>query len=349
MTRIQTAKITLKETILNLKNLLSAVTLAIVSVGTAQAQDQGQAQSFPSKPITIVVPFSAGGTTDILARLVGTELTQSWGQPVIVDNRPGAGGNIGAAHAAKATPDGHTMFMGTVGTHAINPALYSKMPYDHIKDFTPISQVASVPNVLAINAEFAERNKIDSVKALVAYMKANPGKVNFASSGAGTSIHLSGELFKTLTKTDMVHIPYKGSAPAVADLLGGQTQIMFDNLPSAIPHIKSGKLKALAVTTKKRVPVLPDVPTVAETGGDLSAFEATSWFGLFVPSGTPAPIANKLSKEVGLIVDRPEVVKSIEAQGAEPVGNTSEEFASYIRDETQKWAKVVKESGARMD
>lgn len=328
---------------MKLNHLLSAAALALASIGVAHAQ------AFPTKQVTIVVPFPPGGTTDILARLVGAELTKAWKQPVIVENRPGAGGNIGAAFVAKAPADGHTMLMGTVGTHAINPALYANMPYDHMKDFTPISLVAGVPNVLAVNADFAEKNKINDVKDLIGHLKANPGKVNFASSGTGTSIHLSGELFKTETKTDMVHVPYKGSAPAVADLLGGQTQIMFDNLPSSISHIKSGKLKAIAVTTTKPAPALPNVPTVAQSGGDLADFEASSWFGLFVPSGTPAPIVATLQKEVTRIVNDPEVNKRIIEQGAEPVGNTSEEFAKYIRAETKKWAAVVKASGARAD
>lgn len=328
---------------MKLKQLLSGAVLALATIGVAHAQ------AFPNKQVTIVVPFPPGGTTDILARLVGAELGKVWKQPVIVENRPGAGGNIGAAYVAKAPADGHTMLMGTVGTHAINPSLYSNMPYDHIKDFTPVSLVAGVPNVLAINAEFAEKNKINDVKGLIAYMKANPGKVNFASSGSGTSIHLSGELFKTETKTDMVHVPYKGSAPAVADLLGGQTHIMFDNLPSSISHIKSGKLKALAVTTTKPAPALPNVPTVAQSGDELADFEATSWFGLLVPSGTPAPTVAAIQKEVVRIVNDPEVSKRIVEQGAEPVGNTSEEFSKYMRAETKKWAEVVKASGARAD
>lgn len=328
---------------MNLKHVLSAATLAIVSAGAAFAE------TYPAKQITIVVPFTPGGTTDILARIVGAEMGKAWGQPVIIENRPGAGGNTGSAIVAKAAPDGYTLLMGTVGTHAINPALYAKMPYDHIKDFVPVSLVASVPNVLAVNPGFAERNKISDVKGLISYMKANPGKVNFASSGSGTSIHLSGELFKTKTKTDMVHVPYKGSSPAVADLVGGQVDIMFDNLPSSIAQIKTGKLKALAVTTKKPAPALPEVPTVAQTGGELADFEASSWFGLLAPAGTPAPVVAKLQQEVARIVNLPDVRERILAQGAEPVGNKSEEFAGYIRAETKKWAEVVKASGAKAD
>ncbi|SNS47801.1 Tripartite-type tricarboxylate transporter, receptor component TctC [Noviherbaspirillum humi] len=325
------------------RRFAAVAAMAFATLGPAQAQN------YPTKPITIIVPFTPGGTTDILARLVGAELSKNWGQPVIVENRPGAAGNTGGAIAAKAAPDGYTMFMGTVGTHAINPALYAKMPYDHLRDFTPISLVASVPNVLAINSGFAEKNRIGDVPALISYMRAHPGEINFASSGAGTSIHLSGELFKAKTHTQMVHVPYKGSAPAVSDLVGGQVQIMFDNLPSSIGHIKTGKLKALAVTTTKPVPALPGVPTVASYGGELADFEAGSWFGLFVPAATPAPVVNKLSNEVAKIVALPEIREKILGQGAEPVGSKSDEFASYIRSETKKWAEVVKVSGARAE
>ena len=247
---------------------------------------------YPTKPIRIVVPFPAGGTTDILARAVAQRLTETLGQPVVVDNRPGAGGNIGAELVAKAAPDGYTLLMGTVGTHAINASLYAKMPYDHVRDFAPVILVAGVPNVLVINPALP----VNSVQELIAYGKANPGKLNFASSGNGTSIHLSAELFKTMTGVQMAHVPYKGSAPALVDLMGGQVQLMFDNLPSALPQIKAGKLKALAVTSAQRSSALPDVPTVIESG--LPGFEASSWFGLLAPAGTPKDIIAKLNGEV---------------------------------------------------
>jgi tripartite-type tricarboxylate transporter receptor subunit TctC len=301
------------------------------------------AQPYPDKPIRMVVPFPAGGTTDILARAVAQKLSESLGQQVIVDNKPGAGGNIGAQEVARSAPDGYTLVMGTVGTHAINPSLYKKMPYDHVKDFAPVSLVASVPNLLVVHPSVP----VNSVKELIAYAKANPGKLNFASSGNGTSIHLSGELFKTMTGVQMTHVPYKGSAPAVTDLLGGQVQVMFDNMPSALPHAKAGKLKPLAVTSAKRFPGTPDIPTMAESG--VPGYEASSWFGVLAPAGTPKEIVNKLSTEIAKALKTPEMKKKLEEQGAEAVGSTPEEFAAHIKAETAKWAKVVKESGATVD
>ncbi|MEP7330414.1 MAG: tripartite tricarboxylate transporter substrate binding protein [Betaproteobacteria bacterium] len=299
--------------------------------------------SYPSKPIRLVVPFPAGGTTDILARAAAQKLTVSTGQPVVVDNRPGAGGNIGAELVAKAAPDGYTLLMGTVGTHAINPSLYARMPYDHQRDFAPVILVAGVPNVLVINPAVPA----NSVQELIAYGKANPGKLNFASSGSGTSIHLAGELFKTMSGVQMTHIPYKGSSPAIADLLRGQVQIMFDNLPSALPQIKAGKLKALAVTSAQRAPALPDVPTIAEAG--LPGFEATSWFGILAPAGTPKDVIAKLNTEVAKWLATPEARDKLAAQGANAAGTSPEDFARHIAAETIKWQKVVKESGAKVD
>ena len=316
--------------------LAVAATAAIPAGAFAQA-------AYPNKTVTIVVPFAAGGTTDILARIIGQALTTELGQPVIVDNRAGAGGNIGGALAAKAPADGYTLFMGTVGTHAINASLYKKMPFDPIKDFAPLTRVANVPNLLVANP--AQPYK--SVKELIAYAKANPGKLNFGSSGNGSSIHLSGELFKSLAKVDMVHVPYKGSAPAVTDLLGNQIGIMFDNMPSAIQHVRSGKLVPIAVTTAKRSPELPNVPTIAEAG--VPGYEATSWFGMFAPAGTPAPVVAQLNKALVKVLNQAEVKKKINEQGAETVSETPEQFAAFIRAESVKWAKVVKESGASLD
>jgi tripartite-type tricarboxylate transporter receptor subunit TctC len=302
-----------------------------------------QAQAYPNKTITVIVPFAAGGTTDILARVIGQALTKELGQSVIVDNRAGAGGNIGAALAAKAPADGYTLFMGTVGTHAINQSLYTKLPYDPVKDFQPLTRVAMVPNLLVANPT----KPFKTVKELIAYAKANPNKVNFGSSGSGSSIHLSGELFKSMAGVQMVHVPYKGSAPAVTDLLGGQIDIMFDNMPSAIQHVRNGKLRPIAVTTAKRSPELPDVPTIAEAG--VPGYEATSWFGMFAPAGTPAPVVARLNGALVKVLAEPEVKKKLAEQGAEPLSEKPEQFAEFIRKETAKWSKVVKDSGATAD
>ena len=322
-----------------LGSIASAVVLGAGLLGGTSAL----AQAYPTKPVTIIVPFAAGGTTDILARIIGQALTAELGQSVVVDNRAGAGGNIGGQAAAKATPDGHTLFMGTVGSHAINASLYKKMPFDPVKDFAPLTRVANVPNLLVANP--AQPYK--SVKDLIAYAKANPGKVNFGSSGNGSSIHLSGELFKSLAKVDMQHVPYKGSAPAVTDLLGNQIGIMFDNMPSAIQHVRSGKLVPLAVTTAKRSPELPNVPTIAEAG--VPGYEATSWFGMFAPAGTPAPVLAKLNAAIVKVLGQPDVKKKINEQGAEVYSETPEQFAAFIQAESVKWGKVVKESGASLD
>ena len=301
------------------------------------------AQAYPAKPVTIVVPFAPGGTTDILARIVGQGLGTELGQPFVVDNRAGAGGNIGASLAAKAPADGYTLFMGTVGTHAINQALYKKMPFDPVKDFAPISRVATVPNLLVAHPS----QPYKTVKELIAYAKANPGKVTYGSPGSGASPHVSGELFKSMTGTDLLHVPYKGSAPAMTDLLGGQIAIMFDNMPSAIQHVRSGKLRPIAVTTAKRSPELPDIPTIAEAG--VPGYEAMSWFGLFAPAATPKPVLDRLNAALVKVLNQPDVKKKIAEQGGDVVAETPEQFAAFIKAETAKWGKVVKDSGATVD
>ena len=311
--------------------------LGVLALAPLAVQAQG---AFPAKPITIIVPFSAGGTTDILARVIGQSMSRDLGQPVIVDNRAGAGGNIGAQAVARAAPDGHTLVMGTVGTHAINASLYAKMPFDPVKDFEPLSRVALVPNLLVAHPAQPYKN----VKELIAYAKANPGKVTVASSGVGTSIHLSAELFKHMAGVDIVHVAYRGSAPALNDLVGGHTAIMFDNMPSAIGHVRAGKLRPLAVTTANRSPALPEVPTVAESG--VPGFEATSWFGLLAPAKTPAPVVARLNASILKALADPEVKKKLQEQGAEPAGETPAQFAAFIASESIKWGKVVKQSGA---
>jgi tripartite-type tricarboxylate transporter receptor subunit TctC len=296
-----------------------------------------------------VVPFAAGGTTDILARALAPELQKAFGQPFIVDNKPGAGGNTGAADVAKSN-DGHTLLMGTVGTHAINPALYPTMPYDAVRDFAPITLVAGVPNVLVLNPANAQKYGVNSVADLIRVARANPGKLNMASSGNGTSIHLAGELFKSMTGTFMLHLPYRGSNPALLDLMAGNTDLMFDNLPSALPHIKSGKLKALAVTSASRSAAVPDLPTVAEAGGAaLNGFEASSWFGLLAPAAMPADVVQRLQQETAKALSSPVLKERLLAQGAIPSGMTSADFAKHIAAETAKWARVVKASGAKVD
>jgi tripartite-type tricarboxylate transporter receptor subunit TctC len=316
--------------------------LVLGSTATLLAPHLLAQSGWPNKAVRIVVPFAAGGTTDILARAMAPELQRAFGQPFVVDNKPGAGGNSGATEVAKSAADGYTLLMGTVGTHAINPALYPKMPYEHQKDFAPVSLVAGVPNVVVMNPAAAQRYGVSSVAELVKALKANPGRMNMASSGNGTSIHLSGELFKSMTGTFMVHIPYRGSGPALIDLIGGNMDIMFDNLPSALPHIKSGKLKALAVTSATRSAALPEVPTVAEAGGAaLKGYEASSWFGLLAPAGTPADIVSRVQAEVAKALSAPALKERLVAQGAIPSGNTPAEFARFIEAETRKWAQVV--------
>ncbi len=300
-------------------------------------------KAYPTKPITIIVPFPAGGTTDILARILGQYMSTALGQPVVIDNRAGAGGNIGGQAAARAPADGYTLFMGTVGTHAINASLYKKMPFEPVKDFAPLTRVAMVPNLLVANPS----QPYKTVQELIAYAKANPGKVTCGSSGNGSSIHLSCELFKTMAKVDITHVPYKGSAPAVNDLLGGQIAIMFDNLPSALQHAKAGKLRPIAVTSAKRSPELPNVPTIAESG--VPGYEATSWFGMFAPAGTPPAILAQLNGVIVKALNDPDVKKKILEQGAEPHPEKPAEFASFIQSESAKWGKVVKDSGASLD
>ena len=322
--------------------------LLITAAAVTSAPLPVLAQSaWPSKPVRIVVPFAPAGTTDILARALAPELSRAFGQPFVIEDKPGAGGNVGADLVAKSS-DGHTLLMGTVGTHAINPALYARMPYDHVKDFVPVTLVAGVPNVLVMNPAKAEAMGIKGVPDLIRVAKANPGKLNMASSGNGTSIHLAGELFKSMTGTYLVHFPYRGSGPALLDLIGGNMDLMFDNLPSAMPHIKAGKIKALAVTSAERSAALPELPTVAEAG-PLKGFEASSWFGLLAPAGTPAEVVNRLQQETAKALATPALKERLQAQGAVPSGMSPADFTKFIAAETKKWAAVVKASGATVD
>ena len=328
------------------RRLLPATLLALACLTAPSAW--AQAGNWPNKPVRIVVPFPPGGTTDILARAVAPELTKAFGQSFVVENRAGAGGNLGADIVAKSPNDGYTLLMGTVGTHGINRALYDKLPFDPIKDFAPVTLVAAVPNVMVVNADKARAMGINSVQDFIRHAKANPGRLNMASSGNGTSIHLAGELFKNKTGIFMVHFPYRGSSPALLDLMGGNMDVMFDNLPSSMGHIRSGKLKALAVTSNQRSSALPDVPTVEEAA-QLKGFEASSWFGLLAPAGTSPEIVSRIQKEVARALNDPALKEKLQAQGAIPSGNTPQEFAKLIDAEHTKWAQVVKASGAKVD
>jgi tripartite-type tricarboxylate transporter receptor subunit TctC len=325
------------------RRLVLAASAGLLAAPAAWAQ-----AAWPAKPVRIVVPFAAGGTTDILARAIAPELSRAFGQQFIVDNRGGAGGNVGAEIVARSAADGYTLLMGTVGTHGINRALYDKLPYDPIKDFAPVTLVAGVPNVMVMQTEKARAMGINSVGDFIRYAKANPGKLNMASSGNGTSIHLAGELFKSMSRTFMTHIPYRGSGPALLDMVAGNMDVMFDNLPSSMPQIKAGKLKALAVTSAQRSAALPDVPTIEQAAG-FRGFDATSWFGLLAPAGTPADVVNRIQQETAKALNSPAVKERLLAQGAIPSGNTPAEFAKHIDSEHRKWANVVKASGAKVD
>jgi tripartite-type tricarboxylate transporter receptor subunit TctC len=317
--------------------LLSIALLALVA-GSLPAT--AQPAVWPSKPVRIVVTFPPGGAPDTLARLLADKWS-ALGQPVTVDNKPGAGGNIGADMVAKSPPDGATLVLGTVGTHAINAALYDKMPYNNLKDFTPISFLASTPNLLVVNKTVPAHN----VQELVALAKREP--LAFGSSGSGTSIHLSGELFNTLAGVKMQHVPYKGRAQAIPDLLGGRIAMIFDNMPSALPLVKSGELKALGVTSAQRSPAAPDIPTIAEAG--LPGFEATSWFALLGPAGMPRDVQLRINQEVARVLALPDVKEKLATLGLDPNPGTPDALMALMQSETAKWAKVVKASGAKPD
>ena len=301
------------------------------------------AQAYPSKPIRFVVPYPAGGPLDTVARLLAQKVSEGVGQPVVVDNKPGAGGNIGADIVAKSPADGYTILMGAVATHAINPTLYAAIPYDPVRDFAPITQVASTPNVLVVNPSVPAT----SVRDFIAYAKANPGKLNFGSGSTGSAGHLAGELFKAMAGVEMTHVPYKGAAPAMNDLVGGQIQLMFDNLASSLGQVKAGRIKAIAVTTAKRTPLAPDLPTVAESG--LPGFDISTWFGVFAPANTPREARDLLHVQFTRALAAPDVREKMLALGAEPVGSRPEEFAAYIKAEADKYARVIKASGAKVD
>lgn len=316
---------------------LKLVVLALCAFNTGALAD-----TWPSKPITIVVPFPAGGTTDLITRPVAQKLSEALKQPVIVDNRGGAGGTLGAGNVARAAPDGYTLLVGAVH-HTIATTLYKKLPYDFEKDLVPITVMAWVPNILIVHPSVPAKN----VQELIALAKAKPGSVTYGSAGSGTSHHMAAELFKSMAKVDLQHIPYKGGGPMMNDLIGGQVNLAFETAASATPQIKAGKVKPLAITTAKRSPALPEVPTIAESG--LAGYEVLTWYGLLAPAGTPKEIISRLHTEVSKILQTPDIKERLAGISSDPGGNTPEEFAKVIRQETVKWAKVVKDSGATVD
>jgi tripartite-type tricarboxylate transporter receptor subunit TctC len=320
--------------------LLAAMTASAASMSFA-AQSNVPAERYPDKPIRAIVPFAPGGGLDITARLIGQKLTERWGQNVVVDTRPGAATIVGTEIASHALPDGYTILMITT-TFAINPSLYKKLPYDPHKDFTPLTQLNSQPNVVVVNPAF----QASSVKELIALAKSKRGELTFASPGAGSAPHLAGELFQRMAGVQMIHVPYKGIPPAVTDVLGGRVSMLFTTTISAAPHVKSGKLKALALTSAKRLPSMPDVPTVSET---LPGYQAEAFQGVVAPAGMPRAIIDKLGKELAEIVRTPEIGQRFEADGAVPVGSTPQQFAVFLKSEMQKWAKVISEAGIKQE
>ena len=314
-----------------MKNLLRG-TAAMLIAAVCQV---GAADTFPSKPVRLIVPFPPGGGTDILARPIAQKLSERWGQPVIVENRGGAGGNIGTRAAAEADPDGYTIILGVLGTHAVNQSLYANAGFDSTKDFAAITMVANTPNIVVVHPSVP----VKTIEELVAYAKANPGKLNYATPGNGTPSHLATEIFKSMTGANLTHIPYKGSGPALTDMLGGQTQVWIANAPVVLPHIKSGKLRALATTSEKRPATAADVPTLAESVAP--GYEADTWYGMFAPAKTPQPVLDKLHDDIVAVITSPEIREAFAAQGAEVVGNSSAEFTRKLHADVAKWKKVI--------
>ena len=318
---------------------LRRIMLVFVAVALTIAAPLAQSQTYPGKPVRVIVGFAAGGAIDIVARIVATKLGEAWGTSVLVENRPGAGSSIAASVVAKASADGYTLLVCTSGTHAIDPAIYRKLPYDPIKDFTPISQIGTTPSVLLVHPSAPTK----SVSEFITYAKRNPGKLSVASPGTGTSQHLALELFKSVTGVDVVHVPYKGGAPALADLLGGQVQALFGNLPASLSLIKAGKVRALGVSSAKRNPQLPEVSTIAESG--VPGYEVTTWIGICAPATLPKELLAKISGDLMNVLSMPDTQQRLEKQGVDVASMTPEQFASHIRSEIVKWAIVVKEAG----
>ncbi|MCO5101835.1 MAG: tripartite tricarboxylate transporter substrate binding protein [Burkholderiaceae bacterium] len=326
---------------------LPAAALLAGAAGSATLPSVASAQSWPERQIRYVVPYPPGGPLDLVARALAEKLDIALGQRVVVENKPGAGGNIGADLVAKAQPDGYTIVMGAVATHAINPYLYAKMPYDANADFAPITRVASVPNVLVMNPETATKLGVNNVGELIAYAKRNPGKLNYASGSNGSAGHLAGELLESMAGIAAVHIPYKGAAPAQLSLLSGETDFLFDNLASAAPQIRAGKLKALAVTTSERSSFFPELPTMSESG--LKGFDVDTWFGVFAPAGTPAPVIHRLHDEFARALSNPQIIERLSKMGAKPAPMSPQAFTEFVHAEQKKYERIVRDSGARID
>jgi tripartite-type tricarboxylate transporter receptor subunit TctC len=303
----------------------------------------GMAQTYPAKPIRIVVPFPAGGIADLFARLIGQKFNEAWGQPAVVENRPGAGGNIGAEHVAKAPPDGYTLVMGSIGTHSVNVSLFSKLGYEPLRDFVPVALVMEAEGLLVLHPSVPVR----SVRELIALAKTRPGQLSYASAGNGTAGHLSGELFKSMAKVDMVHVPYKGNVPAIVDLIAGQTSLLFATMPTVLPQVQAGRLKALAVTGSSRSPAAPELPTIAEAA--LPGYSVTNWIGLFAPAGTPRDIVSKLNAEAIRIMQAPDIQKRLVNEGAKFTPLSPDDFGAFVKSEITKWAAVVRAAGIRVD
>jgi tripartite-type tricarboxylate transporter receptor subunit TctC len=321
----------------------SRVTSHALAAALLLTASAAAAQGYPAKPIRIIVPFPAGGIADLFGRVIGQKFNEAWGQPAVVENRPGAGGNIGADIVAKSAPDGYTLVTGSIGTHAVNVSLFSKLPYDPIRDFAPVSLIMEAEGLLVVHPSVP----VKTVKELIALAKARPGQIAYASAGYGTAAHLSGELFKSMAKVNMVHVPYKGNVPAITDLIAGQTSLLFATMPTVLPQVQAGRLKALAVTSSARSPAVPDLPTIAEAA--LPGFSVTNWIGFFAPAGTPRDIVIKLNTEVVRIMQAPDIQKRLTAEGAKFSPWTPDQFAAFVKAEIAKWAKVVKEAGIRVD
>jgi tripartite-type tricarboxylate transporter receptor subunit TctC len=303
----------------------------------------GMAQTYPAKPIRIIVPFPPGGIADLFARVIGQKFGETWGQPGVVENRPGAGGNIGAEIVAKSPPDGYTLVTGSIGTHAVNVSLFSKLGYDPIRDFAPVSLIMEAEGLLVLHPSVPAR----SVKELIALARSRPGQLSYASAGNGTAAHLSGELFKSMAKVDMVHVPYKGNVPAITDLIAGQTSLLFATMPTVLPQVQAGRLRALAVTSSSRSPAAPELPTIAEAA--LPGYSVTNWIGIFAPAGTPRDVVMKLNVETIRVMQAPDIRKRLVNEGAKFTPMSPDEFGTFVKAEMAKWARVVKEAGIRVD